>query len=115
MLKPIKIKRTIVKETVQPPKEVAKKPTGKSKLPPDTYKDEIKPLELDLAEGNKFVFSVKRAGDLGLPHVDIRLYITTDKYTGFTKKGITFPLEMLYEFKDILNEVDEECDRLGIE
>ena len=115
MLKPIKIKRTIAEETVQPPKSESKKSAGKSKLPPDTYKDEIKPLELELGEGNKFVFSVKRAGELGLPHVDIRLYITTEKYTGFTKKGITFPLEMLYDFKDILNELDEECDKKGVE
>lgn len=86
-----------------------------SELPPDEYEDEIPPKELILDECNKLVFSVKRAGDLGLPCVDIRHYVESERFTGFTRKGIHFPLELLLELSDICREVADECADKGLE
>lgn len=107
-----KIKRTFVEEKPVVQKEEKK---ATRTLPPDEYKDEIEPRELELDETGKLVISVKRGGDFGLPHVDIRHFVTTDRFTGFTKKGINFPLEFLYELIDLLNEVSDECDEKGLE
>ena len=41
---------------------------------------------------------------------DMRVYVTTDEYTGFTKKGINFPIEYLADIVDCLNEITEKCD-----
>lgn len=80
-----------------------------SKLPPDDYKDEFEPLELGIDETRKFIFSVKRGGDLGLPCVDIRQYQTTELYTGFTKKGINFPVELLPDLMEELQNIYDKC------
>ena len=107
-----KINRTILEE----PKVVEKPPKEQARsLPPDDYKDEIEPKELVLSENGKLVFSVKRGGEFGLPCVDVRHFATTERYTGFTKKGINFPLEFLMELIDMLTEVSDECDRKGLE
>ena len=107
-----KIQRTpIVEKQSEPKKEEKKHKT----LPPDEYKDEVEPREVELDETNKLVVSVKRGGDYGLPHVDIRHFVTTERFTGFTKKGINFPLEFLYYLIYLLNEVSYECDRKGLE
>ena len=108
-----KIQRTpIVEKAPEPKKEEKKK---YRELPPDEYKDEVTPKEIVLDESGKLVISVKRSGDLGLPHVDIRHFVTTERYTGYTKKGVNFPLEFLYELMDLLKEVSDECDRKGLE
>lgn len=103
-----KIKRTIVemKET---------KPVGVSTLPPDEYKEEIDPKELVLDENGKLIISVQRGGEFGLPFVDIRYFATTERFTGFTKKGVNFPLEYLLDLMDLLREVSDECDEKGLE
>lgn len=107
-----KIQRTpIVEKAPEPKKEEKQTP----KLPPDDYKDEIEPKEIKLDETGKLVISVKRGGDYGLPHVDIRHFVTTERFTGFTKKGVNFPLEFLYELMDLLKDVSDECDRKGLE
>lgn len=107
-----KIQRTPIVEKKPEPKKEEKQTY---KLPPDEYKDEIEPKELELDETGKLVISVKRGGDYGLPHIDIRHFVTTDRFTGFTKKGINFPLEFLYELMDLLQEVSDECDKKGLE
>jgi hypothetical protein len=96
------------------PKE--KKKQSESKLPPDTYKDEIEPMWLSLDDDSKnfLVFSVKRQGDLGLPHVDVRHYVKTETYTGFTKKGINFPIDYLDEIMLRLSDVSEACQKKGL-
>lgn len=108
-----KIKRTPIVEKA--PEPVKEEKVQHRQLPPDDYKDEIEPREIVLSEEGKLVISVKRGGEYGLPHVDVRHFVTTDRYTGFTKKGINFPLEFLYELLDLLNEVSEECDKKGLE
>jgi hypothetical protein len=121
-LRPTPKVNTALKDKVQktPPKKSAPKEqtTEKStpkKLPPDTYKDEIESIELPISDTATLVFSVKRQGDLGLPHVDIRTYVNTSTYVGFTKKGINFPLELLELFIETINEVDEACRTNHIE
>ena len=111
-----KIQRTpIVEKAPEPKKEKTEEKVQRKELPPDEYKDEIPPREILLDETGKLVISVKRGGDYGLPHVDIRHYVTTERFTGFTKKGVNFPLEFLYELMDLLKEVSDECDRKGLE
>lgn len=108
-----KIKRTFVKDEPKVEKEVNKSSNGT--LPSDTYKDEIPPKEIVLDENGKLIVSVKRGGEYGLPCVDIRHYVTTERFTGFTKKGVNFNLEFLLELVDILREVSDECERKGLE
>lgn len=76
----------------------------------DEYKDLISPIEIPLDENGKLVISVKRGGLYGLPKVDIRLFATTEVYTGFTKKGVNFDLEKLPELVTRLSEVEETCN-----
>ena len=110
-----KIKRTPIVEEKPEVKKVEKKSKKTENLPPDEYKDEISPKEIVLDENGKLVISVKRGGDYGLPHVDIRHFVTTERFTGFTKKGVNFPLEFLYELLDLLKDVSDECEEKGRE
>jgi hypothetical protein len=111
------IKRTnIGVEMEKPAPPVQEKKTTKKKennLPADTYKDEIEPIEIEINDHDKLVISVKRKGDLGLPHVDIRHYVTSETYTGFTKKGINLPVELIDELYIQLNDVMDECEKKG--
>lgn len=60
--------------------------------------------------------SVKRFGEEGLPYVHFSTRVESEMYNGYKKgKHISFPLEFLYDFLDIMNEVDEECDKKHIE
>lgn len=106
-----KIKRTPI---VEVEKTAPVKEKEKRVLPPDEYRDEIPPKEIVLDEHGKLVISVKRGGELGLPCVDIRHYVTTERFTGFTKKGVNFPLDFLLELTDLLREVSDECDEKGL-
>ncbi|MBR5199696.1 MAG: hypothetical protein IKW20_07720 [Bacteroidales bacterium] len=106
-----KIQRTPIVEKTPEPKVEKKKVT----FDDEDYEDEIPPKELPIDETGKLVISVKRGGEYGLPHVDIRHYVTSERFTGFTKKGINFPLEFLFELMDLLRDVSDECDRKGLE
>ena len=88
--------------------------TKKSSLPPDEYKQEFEPLELEISETTKIVFSVSRKGDLGLPHFDIRVYTDTEKYTGPTKLGVNIPVEYLLEFSEIIEKISDLCEKKGL-
>lgn len=113
----IKVARKIKRTFVEPEQKKTVEKTSKSegRLPSDEYKDEIEPKEIVLDENGKLVISVKRGGEYGLPCVDIRHYVTTERFTGFTRKGVNFPLELLLELIDTLREVSDECDRKGLE
>ncbi|HII30148.1 hypothetical protein COT48_03505 [Candidatus Woesearchaeota archaeon CG08_land_8_20_14_0_20_47_9] len=41
----------------------------------------------------------------GKPGVTIREFVTTERYTGFTKQGTRIPAEKWDEFKDLVNKV----------
>lgn len=77
------------------------------------YKDLVEARELEIAEGIKLVFSVSKTSE-GNPHLDIRTWIESEKYTGPTKKGINFDIESLEEFRSILEEIDSELESKGI-
>ena len=109
-----KIQRTAIVEKAPEPKKEEKKEKSRLERLPDEYKDEVTPREIVLDETSKLVISVKRGGDYGLPHVDIRHFVTTERFTGFTKKGVNFPLEFLLELMDLLHDVSDECDRKGL-
>lgn len=83
---------------------------------PDEYQDCIDKKELQLNQTTKLVFSVRRKNDdTGLPYVDIRVFINSPEYTGPTKKGISFALEILDDFQGLIEEINAECDEKGIE
>lgn len=114
MLKPIK-RQPMLKVVEKAPEKPKKEEKKKSKeMPPDTYVDEITPRELEVDETRKFVLSVKRGGEFGLPMCDVRQYQTTDLYTGFTKKGINFPIELLPDLIELLQEVYNASDAKGL-
>ena len=110
MLKPIKRQPLLKVVTPAPEEKPKKKEEPKKKLPADTYKDEITPVELEVDDSRKFVLSVKRGGEFGLPMCDVRQYQTTELYTGFTKKGINFPIELLPDLIELLQVVYDECE-----
>jgi len=109
MMKKLKLIKSAGKQVEQKRKS--------NKLPPDTYKPVLdsapKELILDDEGNNKLVFSVSRKGEDGLPHVDIRLWIQSEMYTGLTKKGINFDSDLLLEVMDILEELREELEEKG--
>ncbi|MBR5199422.1 MAG: hypothetical protein IKW20_06295 [Bacteroidales bacterium] len=115
MLKPIK-RQPMLKTTAVVPEKSQKpeKEKKSSKLPPDAYKDEIEPIELEVDDTRKFVLSVKRGGEFGLPMCDVRQYQTTELYTGFTKKGINFPIELLPDLIELLQEVYQACEEKSL-
>jgi len=41
----------------------------------------------------------------GKKRVDIRLFLTGARYTGPTKKGVSIPVDLLPEFKKLLDQV----------
>lgn len=98
------------RKIVRPAPNAAKHET----LPPDEYEDEFPPKEIILDEGNKLVLSCKRDLEMGIPRIDIRHFITTERYTGFTKKGVNFSLEFLCELVDTLTEMSDECEKKGL-
>lgn len=99
-----------VVETKPEPKKEETKKKSKKDLPADVYKDEIEPIDLEIDETRKFVISVKRGGEFGLPMCDVRQYQTTELYTGFTKKGINFPIELLPDLIELLQVAYGECE-----
>lgn len=96
----------------RPAPQVEKKTT--EKLPPDAYHDEIDPIDMFVDDNRKFVISVKRGGDDGLPMCDIRQFQTTDSYTGFTKKGVNFPVDLLPDLIEILQVAYEDAKERGL-
>jgi metal-dependent HD superfamily phosphatase/phosphodiesterase len=116
-LKTRRKKLQVAKSTESAPKkqEKAEKPKKEKaeKLPPDTYAPMLEARELQISDTAKLVFSVSRKGEDGLPHIDIRLHVTSEQYTGLTKKGITFNTEYLYDFMEIVNDMNKELEKLG--
>ena len=96
------------------------KSNRKSTTTTTEYEAEVKKdmLVKDNGKGYKefLEVSVKRFGDEGLPYVHLSTRVESEVYNGYKKgKHISFPLEFLYDFLDLMNEVDEECDNKHIE
>ena len=95
-------------------------PKSNKKSTTTEYEAEVKKemLVKDNGKGYKefLEVSVKRFGDEGLPYVHLSTRVESEVYNGYKKgKHISFPLEFLYDFLDLMNEVDEECDNKHIE
>ena len=110
----IKKARKIQRISLEKPVSKPTQKTQAEQLPPDEYEDEIPAKEVVLDDEVKFVVSVKRMGEFGLPYVDVRTYVSNKRFTGFTKKGVTFPLETLIEMISTLQEAFDECERKGL-
>lgn len=95
-------------------KKAINKEENSKKLPPDVYKPIISGKEIEVSDTKKLCFSVTRRGDDGLPHVDIREYISTELYTGMTKKGVNFDIEYLDEVIEMLQAINKECEKQGV-
>lgn len=50
---------------------------------------------------------VRRTEFKGMVGIDIREYLTSDRYTGWSKNGIRVPLEQWKAFKEILDLVKD--------
>lgn len=75
-----------------------------------SYKDTTKVLKQYLE------LSVKRIDDdnkdEATPYVWIQMYQESEMYTGYLKgKTVYFPLEMLYDVIEGLNDISDECDK----
>lgn len=111
MIKPLK-RQPLLKPVEKEPEKSknAGKSKQSSKLPSDVYRDEIDPIDFEIDGTRKFILSVKRGGEFGLPMCDVRQYQTTEMFTGFTKKGINFPIELLPDLVELLQVVYGECE-----
>ena len=96
---------------IKPKVGASKAKKEKKSLPPDTYAPLMDATELVVDESRKFVINVQRSGEDGLPCVDIRTFQTTEAYTGFTRKGINFPLEMLPDLIRVLEDTSDRADK----
>ena len=85
----------------------AEKAAKKKNMPSDEYKDLLPPIEMPVDDTRKFILSVKRGGEFGLPMIDLRQYQTTELYTGVTKKGLNFPIELIPDLIDYLQKMYE--------
>lgn len=112
MLHPIKRKPMLkVVEPEKPSKPSKEEKAAKKKnMPSDEYKDLLPPIEMPVDETRKFILSVKRGGEFGLPMIDLRQYQTTELYTGFTKKGLNFSIELIPDLIDYLQKMYEACE-----
>lgn len=95
-------------------REEKTKKVGDSKLPPDEYKPLLPEKDLVLSENAKLVFQTTRGGEFGLPQLDIRLFLTTEVYTGFTKKGFTIPLDKLVDFVNKCLDIVDDAEDLAL-
>lgn len=100
------LKPTKKAETVK----AANKKQAARKLPPDTYKPLFDGVDVEVDDSRKLIINVQRGGEEGLPCVDVRTYQTTEAYTGYTKKGINIPLNLLPHLIAQLERVSEMCE-----
>lgn len=94
--------------------EVFAEEKPKREKPKKEYNNIIEPIELQVADRAKLVFSASSTGEDKPVHVDIRTYITNpdeSKYSGPTQKGINFDVKYLDEFIETLKEVSEGLKR----
>lgn len=123
--------KPVIRKIELPQEEPPKKPRKKSenRLPSDEYAPMFDPQKILVRETpsknnptkrvKQYIeISVKRFGgdDENAPMVYMQMYQESEMYTGYLKgKTCYFPLEMLYDIKDALDVVDEECEKRHIE
>ena len=105
----LKKKLTLKPVEAKPEPKPAKAKTEK-KLPPDAYAPLMEEIVIPLNAEKTIQLRVnmKRGGELGLPFVDLRLYVEGEQYTGYTKKGVSFEVHSLLDVQDALQTVHDE-------
>lgn len=91
-----------------------KKIKAESKPVKQEYVDLTEPVVMDIDETSSFKITCSKLGQDGEPHLDVRTWIETERYSGPTKKGINFPvyhiqemIDTLVAFRDVLVEIGE--------
>ena len=78
-----------------------------------TKKEEpVKEVWIDISDTTKLRIEVSEFK--GINRVDIREHIETEKYTGFTKKGVNIITNKVYELRDALNKIIETIEVEGL-
>ena len=72
----------------------------------------VEPLKMEITDSSDLVFSAFE-NDNGEVYVSVRTYINTDRYQGPTKKGVTFHVERLDEFKGMIAKLDSMLENKG--
>ena len=80
----------------------------------DFYPDEFDPEVIPVDTNRDIKLSVRRQGEMGLPHIDMRVWAHTDLYTGFTKQGFSVPVEQIRDIVVALEKVERECHRRNL-
>ena len=70
--------------------------------------------EIQVSETSKIVFSAATRNNEDIS-VDVRLHVTGDRYTGLTKKGVTFTYEDLNEVIEILTKFRDDYENYEFE
>lgn len=124
-LKPVKKLQTTQKE--EPKKKETPKNKKENKLPPDEYTPMFPPIRILVRETQSkkdgkpikqyLELTVKRFDDdEAQPNVWIQMYQESDFYTGYLKgKTVYLPLWTLCDLIDGLNDLNDECEKRGIE
>jgi hypothetical protein len=110
----VKLKKPALLNTEEKREEPKQAKEKKGNLPPDEYKNETEEISIVIDDSRQIRISVKRTGELGLPHVDIRQYQTTEVYKGYTKKGIMIPTSFLADLIEELQNTYEACQEKGL-
>lgn len=95
IVKPLAMQKTV--------KAVEHEP--KKKLPVDAYSPEYELNPIHLTDEVEIRMKIIRSGEFGLPYADMRLYVKTSSYTGFTKKGFSLPVAKLHEVRAHIDEL----------
>ena len=66
--------------------------------------------EIDLKPTSSIVVSVTEWK--GQKRVDIRKYVNSETFQGFTRQGISIPIEKVDELKKLLEDVNHEIEEL---
>jgi len=64
---------------------------------------------LIVTDKNRVVLSLKKGKQSSFA-IDLRHYVTTKKYTGFTKKGVFFPISEVEDIERFRGAINELCD-----
>lgn len=67
-------------------------------------------VELPLTEKQKLIFSISQNKETKEVFADIRVHITSKKYTGLTSKGITVSASKFEEFCDVIATMRDEVE-----
>jgi hypothetical protein len=103
---PVEDKKSKKKSTTTEKKPAKDSPASKY---PDKYESVLPDVIVDYNDIKHLVLQVKRGGPDGTLGVDIRWFMTTDSYMGFSSKGITIPIEV---FRSLLWELNNVNDAL---